>query len=214
MPLSVLVFEDQQAIVEALHVLFEVHRIPMDAAATREELLAKVETGDIGVLIQDMNFSPHETSGREGIALFRRVRQADPELPILLITAWASLETAVALVKEGASDYLEKPWDDERLVTTVRNLLEMRRLKTENRRLQERRRLERAALAERYDLCELVYESDIMHRLLTVALNVADSVAPVLMSGPSGSGKEKVAEIIQANSPRRAEPFVRVNLGA
>jgi len=214
MPPSVLVFDDQQAVVEALEVLFEVHRIPMAAAATPEEVLARVARGDVGVLIQDMNFSPYETSGREGIDLFRRVRQADAELPILLITAWASLETAVQLVKEGASDYLEKPWDDDRLVMTVRNLLEMRRLKLENRRLHEGRRLEREALAERHDLSGLVYESDVMHRVLTVALNVADSVAPVLISGPSGSGKERIAEIIQANSPRRAAPFVRVNLGA
>jgi len=214
MPLHVLIYDDQWAVVEALQVLFEVHRIPMAAAATQAEVLRKVEGGDVGVLIQDMNFSPHETSGREGIELFRRVRQADAELPILLITAWASLETAVLLVKEGASDYLEKPWDDDRLVTTVRNLLEMRRLKLENRRLEEGRRLERAALAQRHDLCDLVYESDAMHRVLALALNVADSVAPVLLSGPSGSGKEKIAEIIQANSPRRDRSFVRVNLGA
>jgi DNA-binding NtrC family response regulator len=214
MPLSVLVFDDQRAVVEALQVLFEVHRIPMAAATTQEEVLRQVAEGDVGVLIQDMNFSPHETSGREGIELFRRARQADADLPILLITAWASLETAVQLVKEGASDYLEKPWDDDRLVTTIRNLLEIRRLKLENRRLQEGRRRERAALAERHDLCDLVYESEAMYRVLTVALNVADSVAPVLLSGPSGSGKEKIAEIIRANSPRRGRAFVRVNLGA
>src|SRR5678816_2704016 len=200
MQLSVLIFEDQQAVVDALQVLFEVHRIPVMAAETQDEVLLKVAAGGVGVFIQDMNFSPHETSGREGIELFRRVRQADAELPILLITAWASLETAVQLVKEGASDYLEKPLDDDRLVTAVRNLLEMRRLKLENRRLHEGRRLERAALAERHDLCDLVYESDLMHRVLTVALNVAESVAPVLISGPSGSGKEKIAEIIRANS--------------
>jgi len=214
MPLSVLVFDDQQAVVEALTILFEVHGIPMVSAATREEVLGKVARGDIGVLVQDMNFSPHETSGREGVELFRSVRKADPEMPILLITAWASLETAVTLVKEGASDYLEKPWDDDRLVTTVRNLLEMRRLKQENRRLQDERRRQRAALAEGHDLRDMVYESDAMHRVLTVALSVANSVAPVLLSGPSGSGKEKIAEIIQANSPRRDRAFVRVNLGA
>ena len=214
MPLRVLVFDDQQTVVEALTILFEVHRIPMTSAATRDEVLEKVARGDIGVLVQDMNFSPHETSGSEGIELFRAVRKADPEMPILLITAWASLETAVTLVKEGASDYLEKPWDDDRLVTTVRNLLEMRRLKLENRRLTEGRHRERAALAEKHDLRGMVHESDAMDRVLAVALNVADSVAPVLLSGPSGSGKEKIAEIIQANSPRRGGPFVRVNLGA
>src|SRR5262245_52693790 len=116
MPLSVLVFDDQQTVVDALPILFEVHRISLTSDATRDEVLEKGARGDIGVLVQDMNFSPHETSGREGIELFRAVKKADPEMPILLITAWASLETAVTLVKEGASDYLEKPWDDDRLV--------------------------------------------------------------------------------------------------
>ncbi len=212
--LKVLVYDDQAAVVDALAVLFEIHGIPMVAASTRAEVLQRIAMRDVGVVIQDMNFSPHRTSGEEGIELFRSIRKADSRMPVLLITAWASLETAVQLIKEGATDYLAKPWDDDRLVTTVKNLLEMRRLQLDNERLQRSREEARRALADRYDLRGLIYESDAMHEVLGVALNVADSEAPVLVTGPSGSGKEKIAEVIQANSRRSTGPFVRVNLGA
>lgn len=212
--LKVLIFDDQANVVEALRLLFEVHGIPVAAASSADDLLERLGSGDIGVVIQDMNFSPNETSGEEGTSLFRRIRQADPQVPVLLITAWASLEVAVRLVKEGATDYLAKPWDDDKLVTMVGNLMRMRALQLENEHLQDQRRRDRRELAQRYDLCGLVYESEAMHKVVNLALNVADSDAPVLVCGPSGSGKEKVAEIIQANSPRRDGPFVRVNLGA
>jgi DNA-binding NtrC family response regulator len=212
--LKVLIFDDQANVVEALRLLFEVHGIPVAAASSADDLLERLNRGDIGVVIQDMNFSPNETSGEEGTALFRRIRQVDPQLPVLLITAWASLEAAVQLVKEGATDYLAKPWDDDKLVTMVGNLMRMRALQLENERLQDQRRRDRRELAQRYDLCGLVYESEAMHKVVNLALNVADSDAPVLVCGPSGCGKEKVAEIIQANSPRSKGPFVRVNLGA
>jgi DNA-binding NtrC family response regulator len=212
--LKVLIFDDQANVVDALRLLFEVHGIPVAAASSSDDLLVRLGQGDIGVIIQDMNFSPNETSGEEGMALFRRIREADPHVPVLLITAWASLEVAVQLVKEGATDYLAKPWDDDKLVTMVGNLMRMRALQLENERLQDQRRRDRQELAQRYDLCGLVYESEAMHKVVNLALNVADSDAPVLVCGPSGSGKEKVAEIIQANSPRRGGPFVRVNLGA
>jgi CheY-like chemotaxis protein len=161
-----------------------------------------------------MNFGADKTSGEQGVRLFRSLREADPDLPILLITAWVSLETAVSLVKEGAADYMAKPWDDDKLVTTVRNLLEMRRLRTENRDLQQQGRRARQALAERYDLCGLVYESESMHRIVSLAVNVSGSDAPILLTGPSGAGKEKLAEIVQANSRRHDGPFIRVNVGA
>ncbi|MCZ6599982.1 MAG: response regulator, partial [Acidobacteria bacterium] len=207
--LKVLIFDDQANVVEALRLLFEVHDIPVAVASSADDLIERLRCEEIGVVIQDMNFSPNETSGEEGTALFRRIRQVDSQVPVLLITAWASLETAVKLVKEGATDYLSKPWDDHKLVTMVGNLMRMQALQIENQRLQDRRRGDRQALAEHYNLCGLVYESEAMHKVVNLALNVADSDAPVMITGPSGCGKEKIAEIIQANSPRSKGPFVR-----
>ena len=212
--LKVLIVDDEPAVAHALGVLFDLHEIPHVAAVSPEEAGQRLEDENVGVVIQDMNFGAEKTSGEDGVRLFRQIRSTDPELPVLLITAWASLETAVQLVKEGASDYLAKPWDDEKLVLSVQNFLKMRRLQLENRRLHEKGREARETLATRHDLCGLVYESDAMHRLLALAVNVGASSAPVLVTGPSGAGKEKLAEIVQANSPRAERPFVKVNVGA
>ena len=111
------------------------------------------------------------------------------------------------MVKEGAADYLAKPWNDEKLLTIVTALLESRRRDRE-------RRGSRAALARSFDLRGIVYESAAMHRVVTLALQVAAADVPVLITGPNGAGKEKIAEIIQANSGRRKMPFVKVNAGA
>jgi DNA-binding NtrC family response regulator len=212
--LKVLAVDDESAVVHALGVLFEIHDIPFLGAGSPDEAMQCLAGGEIGVVVQDMNFGPDKTSGEEGIRLFRRIRETHPRLPVLLITAWASLETAVQLIKEGANDYLAKPWDDDKLVAAVKNLLEMRRLQLENERLRREGREAGEALAAKYDLCGVVFESGAMHRVLTLAVNVSGSDAPVLITGPSGCGKEKLAEIVQANSRRRGSPFLRLNVGA
>jgi DNA-binding NtrC family response regulator len=169
---------------------------------------------EIGVVVQDMNFSPEATSGEEGVTLFREIKRWHQSLPVLLITAWTSLETAVQLVKEGASDYLAKPWDDEKLFASVRNLLRLRELQLENSRLRGRARRTWDTLAEQNDLQGAVWASEKMHAVVTLALQVARADVPVLITGPSGAGKEKIAEIVQANSRRKDKPFVKVNAGA
>jgi len=212
--LSVLIVDDEPSVVHALGVLFDIHQITTVTAANPDEAMQRIEEGDVGVVLQDMNFGVDKTSGEQGVRLFHRIRDIEPDLPVVLMTAWASLETAVQLIKVGANDYLAKPWDDDKLIVSVRNLLQMRRLQLENRRLQEKNRAAREELARRYDLCDVVYESDEMQRIVSLAVNVAASDAPVLVTGPSGAGKEKLAEIVQANSRRRDKPFLRVNVGA
>ena len=213
-PLRVLIVDDQPAVVTALQVLLDIHDINHVAASTPSQALEIASTETLGAVIQDMNFSPNETSGREGVELFRALRRAEPSLPILLVTAWASLEAAVELVKEGANDYLRKPWDDDLFINRLRDLLKMRRLEIENQRLRFMTEESQQTLAEEYDLCGLVYASHVIHETVSLAVNVARSEAPVLITGPTGSGKELLAEIIQANSRRSGEPFLRVNVGA
>ena len=210
----VLIVEDQPAVAHALEILFGLHDLPCEVAASPAEALSRVASGDIGVVVQDMNFSRSATSGAEGIALFREVRRLDPQMPVLLMTAWTSLETAVTLVREGAADYVAKPWEDDKLLASVRNLLQLRSLQTENLRLKTERSASRTALARKYDLRDVVYESEAMHRVVSLAVQVAASDVPVLVTGPNGAGKEKIAEIVQANSRRRDQPFIRVNVGA
>ncbi len=211
---TVLIVEDQERVARAIALLLELHGIDTETAEGSGEALAALRAGGFDLVIQDMNFSPGAISGDEGLALFRQIRDTDPALPVLLMTAWASVETAVRLMKEGASDYVEKPWDDEKLVASVRNLLRMRRLEVENRRLKGDRRRAREELAARYDLRGLVYDSAAMHEVVSLAVRVARADVPVLITGANGTGKEKLAEVVEANSPRHGKPFVKVNAGA
>jgi DNA-binding NtrC family response regulator len=211
--MQILIVDDQQAMRGALELLFDVHGISALSAASPDEALALIRNEDIGVVIQDMNFADGETSGREGLALFRAIRALDPDLPVLLMTAWTSLETAVSLMREGAADYLAKPWKDEKLLATVKNLLRLRELAHDNARLRSRGLRQRRELAEQYTLGGLVYASDAMHELVSLAIKVAPSDAPVLITGPNGSGKDELAALVQRNSRRRAQPFVKVNAG-
>jgi DNA-binding NtrC family response regulator len=135
-------------------------------------------------------------------------------MPVILLTAWTQLETAVELMKSGAADYLGKPWDDPKLLASVRNLLELNdtRRALERYRAADRRR--REGLAGRFDLCGTVYGDPAMERVLQLATQVAAAEVPVLVTGPNGSGKEKVAEVLQANSAVKAGPFVTLNCGA
>jgi len=212
--LRVLIVEDQAPVASALKILLELHDLPSEVAPSPGEALRAVRQGGVGVVIQDMNFSPAATSGAEGADLFRALRAADPALPVLLMTAFTSLERAVALVREGAHDYFGKPWDDARLVEETRRLLRAREERAADEASRAAARATREALEERHDLRGLVYESAAMHRLVALALKVAPADVPVLVTGPNGAGKEKVAEIVQAASRRAAKPFVRVNAGA
>lgn len=211
---TILIIDDNDAVRTALDILLTLQGHRVIAASAAREGLQALATNAVDLVLQDMNFRKESTSGEEGVALFREIRERHPSVPIVLLTAWTHLETAVELVKAGAADYLAKPWDDARLLTTVRNLLELRQLAAESERAAKRRAASRAALAARFDLCGLVFESDGMRDLVTKATHIAPAEVPVLITGPNGSGKEIIAAIIQANSSVRTGPFVKVNVGA
>ena len=211
---TVLIIDDNAAVGIALDVLFSLHDIAALHAASPEEGLALLARRPVDLVIQDMNFSADTTSGEEGVALFRSIRKAYPDLPVILLTAWTHLDAAVDLVKAGAADYLSKPWNDDRLLATVTNLIELGQAnRALGRRLQDERRA-RHALEERYDLRGLVWADPATERVLNLACQVARADVPVLITGPNGTGKERIAEIIQANSQVAKGPFVVLNCGA
>jgi DNA-binding NtrC family response regulator len=211
---TVLVADDSEAVRTAFQVLLSLHGARVLGASSPAEALATVRSQEVDLVIQDMNFRREATSGEEGIALFRELRALHPDVPVILLTAWTHLETAVDLVKAGAADYIAKPWDDARLLTTVRNLLELRAAVEENVANRAQRAEARAQLAERYDLRGLVYESEATHTVVSMAAQVAHADVPVLITGPNGAGKEVLADIVHANSARRQQPYVKVNAGA
>ncbi|HEV2211917.1 MAG TPA: sigma-54 dependent transcriptional regulator [Gammaproteobacteria bacterium] len=211
---KILVIDDNRAICDALALLFELHGFRTESALSPDEGLKRLAQGDVGLVIQDMNFTGANTSGAEGTTLFREVRRRHPDLPIILLTAWTHLEDAVELVKAGAADYLAKPWDDSKLVTTVKNLMALGRLQREQRRQQGEQRAAREALAARFDLCGIVYESAAMQQVVAIATQVAHADVPVVILGPNGAGKEMIADIIHANSQNKHGPYIKVNMGA
>lgn len=211
---TILVIDDNESVFEALEVLFSLEDIETRWAETPAQGMARLATQHYDLIIQDMNFSADTTSGEEGIELFRNIRATHPDMPIILLTAWTHLETAIDLVKEGAADYLGKPWDDQKLLATVRNLLQLGKLSRDQRRTVESRSKRHAELAADVDLGKLVYTSDAMHDIVAVAAKVARSDIPVLVTGPNGTGKEMLADLIHRNSAVRNGPCIKVNAGA
>lgn len=211
---SILIVDDHPGVGEALSLLLSLHDMRALVATDPEQGLNMLARESVDLVIQDMNFSLDTTSGREGTALFHRIRALQPDLPVILLTAWTQLEHAVALVKAGAADYLAKPWDDAKLLATIENLLE---LSESTREVQQTRRLRRqrmASLGQRYRLDGLVFGSDAMLATLEMACQVARAPLPLLITGPNGSGKERIAAIVHANSAVAGGPFVALNCGA
>jgi len=211
---TVLVIDDNHAVGTALEMVFALREIRTLIAHAPDEGLQLLDREDVDLVVQDMNFTADTTSGEEGVKLFRDIRARHPDLPIVLLTAWTHLETAVELVKAGAADYLAKPWDDHKLLATVENLLELSEATREITRVREERRKRRQALDSQYDLRGLVFASTATERVVELACQVARADIPVLITGPNGAGKERIAEIIQANSAVKDGPFVTVNCGA
>ncbi|ALJ26777.1 two-component response regulator transcriptional regulator [Stenotrophomonas acidaminiphila] len=211
---QILIIDDNAAVATALDVLFSLHDIETRHACSPEQGLAMLAEQEFDLVIQDMNFTADTTSGEEGQVLFRQIRDSWPDLPVILLTAWTHLDSAVELVKAGAADYLAKPWDDGRLLTTVNNLLELAETRRELSRRRQRELQQRQSLHERYDLAGVVFADPASERVISLACQVARSDLPVLITGPNGAGKEKIAEIIQANSGKRGGAFVALNCGA
>lgn len=210
---KILLVDDNPAVLEALSLLLEIHGYAVVKATTPVEARQIVNYQAIALVIQDMNFSADTTSGDEGKQLFTALRELNPHLPIILITAWTELEHAVELVKAGAADYIAKPWDDQKLINTVANLIELGKAKSHSATLarQQDAFLDARQAAQRVGL---VYQSATMQRLIDIAVQVAKSDISVLITGPNGSGKEKIAQLIQACSALKNKPFISINAGA
>lgn len=211
---TLLIIDDNPGVCEALSLLFSLHDIRAITALSPEAGLEQLTQTPVDLVIADMNFAADTTSGAEGTALFRAIRERNPDLPVILLTAWTHLEAAVELVKAGAADYLAKPWDDAKLLATVENLLELSETAREGTRRRVERQRRHDALAAQYDLRGLVYASDATERIVTVACQVARADVPVLITGPNGAGKERIAQIVHANSAVKDGPFIAVNCGA
>ncbi|GAB2191039.1 sigma-54 dependent transcriptional regulator [Sessilibacter sp. MAH1] len=211
---TILVVDDNDAVITALELLLELEGWSVVIANSVKAALTELSNHEVDLVVQDMNFKADKTSGEEGIELFYNIRDLYPDLPIILLTAWTHLETAVELVRGGAADYLAKPWDDKKLLTTVRNLLELGGTHKQLKKIKEQHQRSRSALFSQYQLNNIVCHDPATENVIHLACQVAKSDIPVLISGPNGSGKERIAELIHANSTNPESSFVAVNCGA
>ena len=211
---TILVIDDNPTVATALEVLFSLHDIETLSAQSPEAGLALLARRHVDLVVQDMNFTGDTTSGDEGQALFRQIRALHPDLPVILLTAWTHLESAVDLVRAGAADYLAKPWNDHKLMAAVGNLLELGASRRELRRRRGKDAQRNTELRERFDLRGMIFADPATERAVALACQVARADVPVLIVGPNGSGKERIAEIIRANSAVRDGPFVTLDCGA
>ena len=204
---KILVIDDNDAVLTALLTLFRLEGYQVLTAAEPAQALALLQVEAVDLILQDMNFAKGEMTGEQGKTLFYQLRSLYPQLPILLMTAWTALDMVVELVKAGACDYIAKPWDDQRLLMTVQNALKLKQLQDQQRDA-ERKQQERMQAFIGKDLCGLVFASTAMERLLQMTLQLAPSQAAVLITGENGSGKEGIAQILHANSPRDRKSVV------
>lgn len=208
-----LIVDDNAGVLEALGLRFEIEGFDILRAIGPQEALQLLGTEAVDLVIQDMNFSADTTSGEEGMALFRAIRERAPDMPVILLTAWTHLEQAIELVRAGAADYLAKPWDDHKLVLSVRNLLEQAAGTRAQAQVAGEKQRQRREL-EAFDLRGLIHAAPVMSELVRLSCQVARADVPVLITGPNGAGKERIAEIVHYNSRVRSGPYVAVNCGA
>jgi DNA-binding NtrC family response regulator len=204
----VLVADDQIDIVEALLLLLKHAGLQVLTATSPAGVLAALEGQDFDAVLMDLNYARDTTSGREGLDLLARIQALDATLPVVVMTAWGTVEGAVEAMRRGARDYIQKPWDNQRLLQTLRTQIELGQALRRSRRLESETSRQRSR-----ELPELIAEARAMQPVLRLMERVAPSDAHVLITGEHGTGKEVVARWLHAASKRAARPFVAVNAG-
>jgi DNA-binding NtrC family response regulator len=204
----ILVADDQRDVLEALRLLLKSEGFEVETAASPAAILAALDGGDFDAALMDLNYTRDTTSGREGLDLLTQVQSLDATLPVIVMTAWGSVDGAVEAMRRGARDYVQKPWDNARLLTQLRTQVELARALRKSARLEEQNRLLR-----RDGFPDLVAEAPAMQPVLRLMERVGPSDANVLITGEHGTGKELVAQWLHASSARAARPLVTVNVG-
>ena len=204
----ILVADDQVDIVDALRLLLDDEGFEVVTARSPAEALDRVSATDFDAAILDLNYTRDTTSGQEGLDLLERIKRIDATLPVMVMTAWSSVAGAVEAMRRGARDYIEKPWDDERLVAMVRTQIDLRRALRHSQRLQEANtRMQRGSAPS------FIGDSPAIREIRRTIDRVAPSDASVLITGEHGTGKEVVASWLHATSDRRGRPMITMNAG-
>src|SRR2546427_6343247 len=204
----ILIADDQADVLEALRLLLKGEGFQTEAVSSPAALMQALEARDFDALLMDLNYARDTTSGQEGLDLLTRVHVLDGTLPVVVMTAWGSVEIAVEAMRRGARDFIQKPWDNARLLSILRNQIELGRALRKGQKLEAENRLLRDVARPK-----LIARSPAMHPVLDLIARVGPSDANVLITGEHGTGKEVVAQTLHAISIRSPKHLVIVNAG-
>jgi DNA-binding NtrC family response regulator len=207
--LPILIADDQPDVLEALRLLLKGEGYPTETVKSPAAVLRAVETREYSLVVMDLNYARDTTSGQEGLELLGRLKGLDANLPVVVMTAWASVDLAVEAMRRGARDFFTKPWENSRILSIVRNQIELGRTMRAYRRAVQENQLLRGNL----ESSSLVAESPAMRPVLEVISRVGPSDANVLITGENGTGKGVVAKLLHRLSLRAEKPFISVNTG-
>jgi DNA-binding NtrC family response regulator len=205
--IRILIADDQRDVLEALRILLKGEGYQTEAATSLAGIFNSLEKKEYALLLMDLNYARDTTSGQEGLSAIPRIRQIDNTLPIVVMTAWATVELAVEAMKRGARDFVTKPWDNQRLLAIVRTQIELASALRRERKLEAENELLRGTMPS------LIAESPAMRPVIEMISRVAPSDANILITGENGTGKSLIARAIHAVSPRAPHAMITVNMG-
>jgi DNA-binding NtrC family response regulator len=204
----VLIADDQPDVLEALRLLLKAEGFQLESASSPAGVLAAIDVRDFDVALIDLNYARDTTSGEEGLNLLSRIQGIDPTLPVVVMTAWGSVDVAVEAMRRGARDFIQKPWDNARLLAIIRTQIELSQALRKGQRLEAENSLLRGD-----GMPKVIAESSAMQQVLQVISRVGPSDANVMILGENGTGKGVVARALHALSSRASRPMVIVNSG-
>ena len=205
---TILIVDDDPSVTASLALLLKQSGYRSHSAASPAEALKNIEKGNYDLVLQDMNFS-RQTTGEEGLELLEKIKTLRPDLPVILITAWGSIELAVNGIRKGASDFVTKPWTHQQILQSVQTALGL----TQAGITMEQGSIDRAELNRKYNFEHIIGQDTAFLKILDLIGRVSSTEASVLITGESGTGKELIAEAVHMNSHRSKAPFIKVNLG-
>src|SRR5687767_2381394 len=211
----ILIADDQADVLAALSLLLKGERFQIESASSPEGVLKTIDSQELDVVLIDLNYARDTTSGSEGLDLLSRIRAADPTLPVVVMTAWGSVDLAVEAMRRGARDFIQKPWDNARLIAVLRTQVELAEALRRGRRLEAENIALRDSVSDATsDIPQIVSQSPAMKAVLNLVERIGPADANVLITGENGTGKEVIARSLHAISSRASQPLVSLNAGA
>jgi len=212
---KILIADDQADVIAAMRLLLKRERFQIETASSPAGVLKAIDSQELDVVLIDLNYARDTTSGSEGLDLLTRIQEIDPSLPVVVMTAWGSVDLAVEAMRRGARDFIQKPWDNARLLAVLRTQVELAEALRRGRRLEAENLALRDSVSDSPgELPQIVAESAPMKNVLKLVERIGPSDANVLITGENGTGKEVITRALHAISPRQAKPLISVNAGA